>query len=242
MRVFVHFSGRPASNPDLLDIWNANMDIQYITDPYNCVMYILSYISNTEHELSDILHHAEDEMRQGNVDLKSQMKKLGNVYLDYREVSCQEAAHRMCNLHLKECSRAVVNLPVDGEEFDNMRLAQFASEFRIVYGQTNSPNSFTLKDNFGIIQRRQTDSFAVIRYPRHSKTTKPEQFYQGQLKVYEGAVRLSEAQEIKPVKLLQAARVRMHRVDAVRSTIAPRKTDRAGARPPAKVRYRQFLR
>ena len=38
-------------NPDLLDIWNANMDIQYITDPYNCVMYILSYISKAEHEL-----------------------------------------------------------------------------------------------------------------------------------------------------------------------------------------------
>ena len=100
-------------NPALLDIWNANMDIQYITDPYSCVMYILSYISKAEHELSDILRHAQDELRQGNVDLKSEMKKLGNVYLDYREVSCQEAAHRMCNLHLKECSRAVVNLPVD---------------------------------------------------------------------------------------------------------------------------------
>ena len=251
-------------NPALLDIWNANMDIQYITDPYSCVMYILSYISKAEHELSDILRHAQDELRQGNVDLKSQMKKLGNVYLDYREVSCQEAAHRMCNLHLKECSRAVVNLPVDenatrmslplaqieakakadendddiwfkslvdryqarpdGEEFDNMCLAKFASEFRIVYGQTKSPNSFTLKDNFGTIQRRQTNSFAVIRYARHSKTTKPEQFYQSQLKVYlpwrhncqlkpvgyttyeefydNGAVRLSEAQEIKPVKMI----------------------------------------
>ena len=251
-------------SPDLLDIWNANMDIQYITDPYSCVMYILSYISKAEHELSDILRHAQHELRQGNVDLKSEMKKLGNVYLDYREVSCQEAAHRMCNLHLKECSRAVVNLPVgenatrmslplaqieakakadendddiwfkslvdryqarpDGEEFDNLCLAQFASEFRIIYGQTKSPNVFTLKDNFGIIQRRQTNSFAVIRYPRYSKTTKPEQFYQGQLKVYlpwrhtcqlkpvgyttyeefydKGAVRLSEAQEIKPVKMI----------------------------------------
>ena len=251
-------------SPDLLDIWNANMDIQYITDPYSCVMYILSYISKAEHELSDILRHAQQELREGNVDLKSEMKKLGNVYLDYREVSCQEAAHRMCNLHLKECSRAVVNLPVgenatrmslplaqieakakadendddiwfkslvdryqarpDGEEFDNLCLAQFASEFRIIYGQTKSPNVFTLKDNFGIIQRRQTNSFAVIRYPRYSKTTKPEQFYQGQLKVYlpwrhkyqlkpvgyttyeefydKGAVRLSEAQEIKPVKMI----------------------------------------
>lgn len=37
-------------NPDLLRCWNANMDIQYITDPYSCVMYIISYISKAERD------------------------------------------------------------------------------------------------------------------------------------------------------------------------------------------------
>ena len=31
-------------NPDLLRAWNANMDIQFVLDPYACVMYIVSYI------------------------------------------------------------------------------------------------------------------------------------------------------------------------------------------------------
>ena len=192
------------------------------------------------------------------------MRKLGNVYLNYREVSCQEAAHRMCNLHLKECSRTVVYLPVDenatrislplarieakakknegdddiwfknivdryqarpdGVEFDNMCLAQFASEYRMVYGQTNSQNKIQLKDDYGTMQKKMDGNFAVIRHPRHSKDTKPEKFYQGQLKVYlpwrhkcqlkpvgyetyeefydSGAVRLSRDKDIKPVKMI----------------------------------------
>ncbi|CAM1291437.1 Uncharacterised protein r2_g49 [Pycnogonum litorale] len=36
-------------NRDLLRIWNhANMDIQYVTDPYSCIVYIVSYISKSE--------------------------------------------------------------------------------------------------------------------------------------------------------------------------------------------------
>ena len=30
-------------NSDLLKAWQANMDIQYILDPYACAVYILSY-------------------------------------------------------------------------------------------------------------------------------------------------------------------------------------------------------
>ena len=42
-------------NPDLMKARNANLDIQYIIDPYSCIMYILSYISKSEHELSEVL-------------------------------------------------------------------------------------------------------------------------------------------------------------------------------------------
>ena len=30
-------------NPDLSRAWNANVDIQYITDIYRCVAYVVSY-------------------------------------------------------------------------------------------------------------------------------------------------------------------------------------------------------
>jgi len=64
-------------NPDLLLAWNANMDIQYILDPYSCIMYILSYISKSEHELGDILKQARQELKEeGNMDLKKQILRL----------------------------------------------------------------------------------------------------------------------------------------------------------------------
>ena len=31
-------------NPDVLREWKANVDLQYILDPYACVMYIAAYI------------------------------------------------------------------------------------------------------------------------------------------------------------------------------------------------------
>ena len=45
-------------NKNLLDAWNANMDIQYVTNAYQCIRYILSYISKKEAEESSLLKAA----------------------------------------------------------------------------------------------------------------------------------------------------------------------------------------
>ena len=55
-------------NPDLLRAWRANTDIQFILDPYSCVMYILSYISKSEHELGMIMKAAQEEIAAENVE------------------------------------------------------------------------------------------------------------------------------------------------------------------------------
>ena len=87
-------------NADLLRAWGANLDIQYILDPYACIMYIVSYISKSEHELGEILKAAQEDLAKSDAspDLRAQMKKLGTVYFDNREVSIQEAVVRTCDL------------------------------------------------------------------------------------------------------------------------------------------------
>ena len=103
-------------NPSLLRAWNANMDIQYVLSAESCVMYILSYISKSEHELGELLHQAKVELREkDNLDLKSQMKKLGFVYFSNREMSVQEAVVRTCGLPLKDCSRETVFVSTDAQ-------------------------------------------------------------------------------------------------------------------------------
>ncbi|OCT76291.1 hypothetical protein XELAEV_18031490mg [Xenopus laevis] len=208
-------------NPVLLKAWNANMDIQFILDPYSCIMYILSYISKAEHEMSDYLKRIIKESSHTTSERES-MKEVMHAYAKNREVSAQEAVARTCSLKLKSCSRTVIFIPTDDNavrmslpmkslqnkhpddenvwmtglkekyqarpntpEFENMCMAEFASEYRILYGeQKKSKNVLPLQNNKGHIQKRSRGKPAIIRYARFSQQKNPEKFYGTLLKLY----------------------------------------------------------
>ncbi|KAL6455400.1 hypothetical protein MHYP_G00361440 [Metynnis hypsauchen] len=99
-------------NRDLLRCWNANMDIQFVVDAYSCIVYIISYISKTEREMGLLLSCAQKEAsKQGNVDAKQALQKVGSVFLHNREVSAQESVYRLTNMKLKAASRKVQFVP-----------------------------------------------------------------------------------------------------------------------------------
>lgn len=99
-------------NPCLLRCWDANMDIQFVLDPFSCIVYIISYISKSEREMGMLLKQTKIEAEEGNCEARQTLKKIGSAYLKHREVSAQEAVYRVCNLKMKECSRKVVFVPV----------------------------------------------------------------------------------------------------------------------------------
>ena len=99
-------------NPCLLKSWNANMDIQYILDPFSCIVYIVSYISKSEREMGMLLKQTQIEAREGNQSAQQTIRRIGTAYLNHREVSAQEAVYRVCNLRMKECSRNTIFIPV----------------------------------------------------------------------------------------------------------------------------------
>ncbi|XP_062579086.1 uncharacterized protein LOC134241009 [Saccostrea cucullata] len=221
-------------NPCLLKCWDANMDIQFVLDPFSCIVYIISYISKSEREMGMVLKQTKIEAEEGNESARSTLKKIGSVYLNHREVSAQEAVYRVCNLKMKECSRKVVFVPVgdnptrltkplsqlkrnhrndedienDDEEddiwmtnvveryenrpnkplFQNMCLAEFCSEFRILaksqVPKTKNENVFELQNSKGFIQRRTRTKPAVIRYPRFSADKMPERYYRCMLQLF----------------------------------------------------------
>ena len=105
-------------NPDLIRCWNANMDIQYILDPFAATMYMLSYLTKSEREMGDLLRSAQREAREGNTDAVSELKKLGSVYLQHREISVMGAIYLICSMPLKQSSRNVVfvQTDVDGQK------------------------------------------------------------------------------------------------------------------------------
>ncbi|KAG7465590.1 hypothetical protein JOB18_040958 [Solea senegalensis] len=70
-------------------------------------------------------------------------------------------------------------------EFEFMCLAEFASEYRILYGrQTEGKQALPLQNDKGFIQKRTKGKCAVIRFPRFSEKKQPEKHYRRLLKLY----------------------------------------------------------
>ena len=74
-------------NSVLLNAWQANMDIQYILDPYACATYILSHITKGQRGMSRLLEKASEEAQSGNKDITNRVRHIGNKFLNAVEVS-----------------------------------------------------------------------------------------------------------------------------------------------------------
>ena len=90
---------------DLLGVWKANHDIQYVLDAYACAMYIVSYINKSGKGMSRSMAEACKEARKGNKSLKESVRHIGNKFLNAVEVSAQEAAYLILQLHMSTKSR-----------------------------------------------------------------------------------------------------------------------------------------
>jgi hypothetical protein len=92
----------------LLDTYRANHDIQFITDPYACAVYIVAYMSKSQKGMSLLLEKACKEAREGNADLRHQVRHIGNKFLNSVEIGAQEAAYLLLQLPVTRSSRSVL--------------------------------------------------------------------------------------------------------------------------------------
>ena len=95
-------------NRKCLRAWRANMDIQYVLDVYACAMYIVSYISKAQKGMSELLRKAVEEAKEGNTNIKQQVRDIGNKFLNSVEISAQEAVYVVLQLPMRKASRSVV--------------------------------------------------------------------------------------------------------------------------------------
>ena len=95
-------------NETVLQAWKANIDIQFILDPCACAMYIVSYISKSQRGMSSLMHAAAKEARNGNFDIKRQVRHIGNAFSNSVEVSAQEAVYLVLQMPLTNSTRQMV--------------------------------------------------------------------------------------------------------------------------------------
>ena len=101
-------------NLHCLNLWNANMDIQYVADAYACIMYVLSYVMKCERGMSEILKRVAKEFKDECV--RKQMKEVLRTFCNKREVSIHEAIYRVTSQWLFRKSTSVIYLSNAPEE------------------------------------------------------------------------------------------------------------------------------
>ena len=68
------------------------MDIQYVLDVYACAMYIVSYISKAQKGMSELLRKAVEEAKEGNTNIKQQVRDIGNKVLEFGRNQCTRSS------------------------------------------------------------------------------------------------------------------------------------------------------
>ena len=97
-----------AYNPMIMSLHKANMDIQFILDPYACSMYCVDYISKSENGMSKLLREALNELKKGNNTVKQRLRVIANKFLNSSEISAQEAVYHILSIPLSTSSRSTV--------------------------------------------------------------------------------------------------------------------------------------
>ena len=97
-----------AYNVTILYLWKANMDLQYILDPYACAVYVISYIGKSQRGMSKLLRDALMHLKAGNATIKERLRGIAYKFQSCSEVSAQEVSYHLLSLPLSKCSRANV--------------------------------------------------------------------------------------------------------------------------------------
>lgn len=118
-----------AYNPSMMKLYKANMDIQFVLDPYACIAYILNYINKANRGMSKLMRQIIAETRQGNLTHKERCRVICNKFVNAVEISAQEATYYILGLSVSRCSRKVVFINTSPSE-ERVRMVRADEELR----------------------------------------------------------------------------------------------------------------
>ena len=96
-------------NPACFSAWRANMNVHgFILNIYACAMYIGSYISKAQKGMSELLRKACTEAKEGNSNVKQQLREIGNKFINCVEISAEDRIHYFAITNEKIISRSSI--------------------------------------------------------------------------------------------------------------------------------------
>lgn len=144
-------------NDTLLKCWEANMDIQYILDPYACAAYIVSYMSKGQRGMSNLLRQACEEASEGENDIRHQVRRVGNAFLTHVEVGAQEASYILLQMPLRRATRefTFINTNIETERVVLLKSHSVLSEM---------PQNSTSVEADNVLKRYQRRPSSMEKY------------------------------------------------------------------------------
>lgn len=95
-------------NELMLKIWQTNIDVQFILDAYACAAFVVSYISKSQRGMSNLMHEACQEARNGNKSIQQQVRHIGNKFLTHVEICAKEIVYIVLQLSMRYSTRSFV--------------------------------------------------------------------------------------------------------------------------------------
>ena len=95
-------------NKSMLNLFESNMDIQFILEEYGLATYILNYISKADSGLSKLMLDAASDINMGNSSIKDKFRNIANIFLNSNLMSAQEASYHVLSLPLSKMSRQCI--------------------------------------------------------------------------------------------------------------------------------------
>ena len=80
--------------------------VQYISDPYACVLYVVSDIGKAQSGMSKLLKDALLHYIAGDTTIKERLRGIASKFQNCSEVSPQEVSYHLLSLPLSKCSLA----------------------------------------------------------------------------------------------------------------------------------------
>ncbi|KAK3931277.1 ATP-dependent DNA helicase [Frankliniella fusca] len=117
-----------AYNKEMLILWEAHMDMQFVVSPYGCIKYVVSYISKAQKGMSKLLKEVADKVSKGDEPTIKKLRKIVNAFLNNCEISAQEIA-----LH-------VLQIPMSKSSIGNVYINTCPPEERVFLKKDESAN------------------------------------------------------------------------------------------------------
>ena len=93
-----------AFNVNMLNVWQANLDVQFILKPYAAAVYVASYIMKGQKGMSNLLKSVASGNFKNSAEI---VRKTGTAWINSSEISAQEAVYHVLGLRLRRFSRII---------------------------------------------------------------------------------------------------------------------------------------